>query len=56
MVHHYWGCSVCDECRSGWSQMCTKTTPTIYGINAHGAHARFLKVPARTLVALPDAL
>ena len=56
MVHHYWGCSVCDECRSGWSQMCTQTSPTIYGVNAHGAHARYLKIPARTLVALPDAL
>lgn len=56
MVHHYWGCSVCDHCRSGWAQMCTETSPTIYGINAHGAHAPFLEVPARTLVPLPDEL
>ena len=22
MVHHYKGCTVCDHCRSGWSQLC----------------------------------
>lgn len=56
MVHHYWGCSVCEQCRSGWAQMCTETSPTIYGVSAHGAHAPYLKVPARTLVPLPDEL
>lgn len=56
MVHHYWGCSACDQCRSGWAQMCTETAPLIYGINRHGAHAPYMKVPARTIVPLPDAL
>src|ERR1700751_2975124 len=22
MVHHYKGCTVCEHCRSGWSQLC----------------------------------
>jgi len=56
MVHHYWGCTVCDFCRSGWAQMCSEQTPLIYGGNAHGAHAPYLKVPARTLIPLPDEL
>lgn len=56
MIHHYWGCSACEHCRSGWSQMCSEVSPTIYGVNAHGAHAPYLKVPARTVVPLPDAL
>ncbi|MES3000346.1 MAG: zinc-binding dehydrogenase [Pseudomonadota bacterium] len=56
MVHHYWGCSVCDHCRSGWAQMCSHSLPRVYGVNAHGGHAPYLKVPARTLVPLPDEL
>jgi threonine dehydrogenase-like Zn-dependent dehydrogenase len=56
MVHHYWGCSSCEHCRSGWAQMCTEVPPKIYGVNSHGGHAPYLKVPARTLVPLPEAL
>jgi threonine dehydrogenase-like Zn-dependent dehydrogenase len=56
MVHHYAGCTVCDHCRSGWEQMCDEQTPVVYGISAHGGHAPYLKVPARTLVPLPDEL
>ena len=56
MVHHYWGCSTCEHCRSGWSQLCTTISPQVYGIGAHGGHAPYLKVPARTLVKLPDEL
>src|SRR5262249_4973432 len=33
MVHHYWGCTVCPHCRSGWSQLCENQTPLVYGIN-----------------------
>jgi threonine dehydrogenase-like Zn-dependent dehydrogenase len=55
MVHHYSGCGACQHCRSGWSQMCA-TGSTIYGVTAHGAHADYIKVPAHTLVALPDQL
>src|SRR5262245_24639264 len=56
MVHHYWGCTVCQQCRSGWSQLCENQTPKVYGINAHGGHAPYMKVPARTLVPLPEEL
>jgi threonine dehydrogenase-like Zn-dependent dehydrogenase len=56
MVHHYWGCSSCNHCRSGWSQLCDRQVPAVYGSSAHGGHAPYLKVPARTLVPLPDEL
>jgi len=56
MVHHYWGCTCCRHCRTGWPQMCTTQVPAIYGANTHGAHAQYMKVPAGTLVHLPDEL
>jgi threonine dehydrogenase-like Zn-dependent dehydrogenase len=56
MVHHYKGCTVCNHCRSGWSQLCQHEPVAVYGNNAHGGHAPYLKVPAFTLVPLPDAL
>ena len=55
MDHHYSGCGVCGHCRVGWSQLCRQGI-TVYGVTAHGGHADFLKVPARTLVPLPDEL
>jgi threonine dehydrogenase-like Zn-dependent dehydrogenase len=55
MVHHYSGCGVCQHCRSGWSQMCVAGS-TVYGVTAHGAHATYMKVPAHTLVPLPEEL
>ncbi len=55
MDHHYAGCGVCPHCRTGWSQLCRKGI-TVYGVTAHGGHADFLKVPARTLVELPEEL
>ncbi|HYN12780.1 MAG TPA: zinc-binding dehydrogenase [Burkholderiales bacterium] len=55
MDHHYSGCGVCRHCRLGWSQLC-RAGITVYGVTAHGGHADFLKVPARTLVALPEEL
>jgi threonine dehydrogenase-like Zn-dependent dehydrogenase len=56
MVHHYWGCGACPHCRSGWSQMCDVQTAIIYGATGHGGHAPYMKVPARTLVPLPEDL
>ena len=57
MVHHYTGCGVCRHCRSGWTQMCDRQRPLVYGSGAgHGGHAPYMKVPAATLVRLPDAL
>jgi threonine dehydrogenase-like Zn-dependent dehydrogenase len=55
MVHHYHGCDVCPHCRKGWTQMCIEGAE-VYGANAHGAHAPYMKVPASTLVNLPDEL
>ena len=46
---------MCKHCRVGWSQLC-KAGITVYGVTAHGGHAQYLKVPARTLVPLPDEL
>ena len=56
MVHHYKGCTVCNHCRSGWSQLCQEEPVLVYGNNAHGGHAQYLKVPAFTLVPLLDEL
>jgi len=55
MDHHYAGCGVCGHCRVGWSQLCREGI-TVYGVTAHGGHAEYLKVPARTLVPLPEEL
>src|SRR6201987_3359161 len=55
MVHHYSGCGTCSHCRSGWAQM-VNARSTLYGVTAHGAHADYMKVPAHTLVPLPDEL
>src|SRR5207237_3534646 len=46
---------VFNHCRVAWSQLC-KAGITVYGVTAHGGHAQYLKVPARTLVPLPDEL
>jgi len=56
MVHHYQGCTQCSHCRSGWQQLCQEVPVKVYGNNAHGGHARYLKVPANTMVPLPEEL
>ncbi len=55
MVHHYHGCDVCPHCRTGWTQMCVEGA-VVYGVTGHGGHAPYMKVPASTLVRLPDPL
>ncbi len=55
MDHHYSGCGICPHCRVGWSQLC-RAGITVYGVTAHGGHADYLKVPAKTLVPLPEEL
>ncbi|MGY9055143.1 MAG: zinc-dependent alcohol dehydrogenase family protein [Alphaproteobacteria bacterium] len=55
MDHHYDGCGGCKHCQGGWSQMCLDGT-TVYGSGAHGAHAKYMLVPAHTVVPLPDEL
>jgi threonine dehydrogenase-like Zn-dependent dehydrogenase len=56
MVHHYQGCTQCNHCRSGWQQLCQEVPVKVYGANSHGGHAKYLKVPANTLVPLADEL
>ena len=56
MQHHYRGCGVCPHCSTGWMQLCVEGVAEIFGITSHGAHARYMKCPARTLVPLPDEL
>ena len=56
MQHHYRGCGVCPHCATGWMQLCVEGVKEVYGVTGHGAHARYLKCPARTLVQLPDEL
>jgi len=57
MVHHYDGCRTCHYCRSGWTQMCaSEVKVTFGGLDADGAHAKFMKVPAHTLIKMPRNL
>jgi threonine dehydrogenase-like Zn-dependent dehydrogenase len=56
MCHHYRGCGVCPQCSTGWMQLCDEGVAEVYGVTGHGAHARYMKCPARTLVPLPDEL
>jgi threonine dehydrogenase-like Zn-dependent dehydrogenase len=55
MNHHYKGCGRCPHCRVGWSQLC-RAGIVVYGATGDGAHADYMKVPARTNVPLPDEL
>jgi 2-desacetyl-2-hydroxyethyl bacteriochlorophyllide A dehydrogenase len=56
MCHHYRGCGVCPQCSTGWMQLCDEGVAEVYGVTGNGAHARYMKCPARTLVVLPDEL
>jgi L-iditol 2-dehydrogenase len=55
MNHHYAGCGSCRHCNSGWTQMCDEGA-VVFGMTGNGAHARYMKVPADSLVPLPEAL
>lgn len=56
MVHHYRGCGACPHCSTGWQQLCVEGVAEVYGVTGHGAHARYMKCPANTLVPLRDEL
>src|SRR3954470_14042525 len=56
MQHHYRGCGVCRHCLTGWMQLCLEGVKEVYGITSNGAHAPYMRCPARTLVPLPDEL
>lgn len=48
----------CAHCRTGWQQLCRNVKPMVrvYGNNDDGGHAPHLRVPANTVVALPEDL
>lgn len=56
MQHHYRGCGVCPHCSTGWMQLCVEGVKEVYGVTGNGAHAQYMKCPARTLVPLPESL
>jgi threonine dehydrogenase-like Zn-dependent dehydrogenase len=56
MVHHYDGCRTCQYCRSGFTQYCPNARTVYGGLDGDGSHADFMKVPAHTLIKLPDSL
>jgi threonine dehydrogenase-like Zn-dependent dehydrogenase len=56
MQHHYRGCGACEHCATGWMQLCVEGVAEVYGVTGHGAHAKYMKCPARTLVPLPEEL
>lgn len=55
MVHHYFGCGQCDQCRLGWTQMCRKGA-TAMGATAPGSHAEYISVPMRAVLPMPEGL
>lgn len=56
MIHHYDGCRTCKYCRSGFTQYCPNARKVFGGLEGDGGHADFIKVPAHTLIRLPDSL
>jgi threonine dehydrogenase-like Zn-dependent dehydrogenase len=56
MVHHYDGCRTCRYCRAGWTQYCPNARKVYGGLDGDGAHADYMKVPAHTIIKLPDSL
>jgi threonine dehydrogenase-like Zn-dependent dehydrogenase len=56
MVYHYTGCGVCEHCSVGWAHLCREQPIVIYGVNGHGSHAPYMKMPLSCVVPLPDGL
>jgi L-iditol 2-dehydrogenase len=55
MVFHYEGCTHCDHCRTGWTQMCDHGA-IVHGVIKHGGHANYMKVPVSSLVQMPEEI
>jgi threonine dehydrogenase-like Zn-dependent dehydrogenase len=55
MVHHYVGCWRCDQCRSGWTQLCREGSLPM-GHTSHGSHADLMCVPFQTILPMPEGL
>ena len=54
MQHHYEGCGTCSHCSTGWQQLCNEGVKAVFGVTGNGAHAKYMKCPASTLVPLRD--
>ena len=54
MQHHYRGCGNCSHCSTGWQQLCVEGVAEVYGVTGNGAHAKYMKCPASTLVELRE--
>ena len=52
MVHHYRGCGACPHCSTGWQQLCVEGVKEVYGVSGNGAHAKYMKCPASTIVVM----
>ncbi|GAA5194101.1 hypothetical protein GCM10023346_20740 [Arthrobacter gyeryongensis] len=55
MVHHYIGCEVRDQCRSGWMKLGGNGAKAM-GAPVHGSHADFISVPFSTILPMPEEL
>ena len=55
MVHHYFGCGHCDQCRAGWTQLCRQGS-TAMGGTAPGSHTERIVVPLQSVIPMPDGL
>ncbi|MFN2476287.1 MAG: alcohol dehydrogenase catalytic domain-containing protein [Chthoniobacterales bacterium] len=53
-VHYLAHCGACDFCRGGVEQFCAEVQ--MIGKHRDGGYAEFVKVPARSLFALPDEI
>jgi threonine dehydrogenase-like Zn-dependent dehydrogenase len=55
MVHHYFGCGSCDQCLSGWTQMCRRGNLAM-GDTTDGSHSDLFTVPFSTVIEMPEGL
>ena len=42
------------HCSTGWQQLCIEGVAEVYGVTGNGAHAKYMKCPANTLVELRE--
>ncbi len=50
----YWTCGVCEVCKEGYENLCTKQKIT--GVTVDGGYAEFVKAPASHATRIPDGL
>jgi propanol-preferring alcohol dehydrogenase len=50
----YWTCGVCEFCKEGYENLCTKQKIT--GVTVDGGYAEFVKAPASHATKIPDGL